>query len=157
MVRASFVWLLGGVLVGGLLLTDRALPGNWRLWLSPTHGHMLSVGWFVQFVVGIAYWLLPRRRTLARPLGYDERLALGAVAALNVGMLVRMLAEPAERGGYAGTGTLVALTASAILQIAAVMKFVAQIWPRVGPRSTRLRSRDSVQAEKRRDNDENEF
>ena len=51
-----------GFVIGGLMLVDRAIPGDWRAWMSPSHGHMLFVGWFLQFALGIAYWLLPRKR-----------------------------------------------------------------------------------------------
>jgi hypothetical protein len=149
MVRASFVWLLAGVVVGGLMLTDRAIPGDWRLWASPTHGHMLFVGWFVQFVLGIAIWLLPRRRTPARPLGYDERATIGAIIALNLGLVLRVIGEPAERAGYVGGWTLVTLAASAILQIGAIAAFVLMLWPRVGPRAARIRGQDAAATEPR--------
>jgi hypothetical protein len=61
MLRAALTWLLVGVVIGAAMLTDRALPGQWRLWMAPSHAHMLFVGWFLQFAVGVAYWLLPRR------------------------------------------------------------------------------------------------
>ena len=137
MVRASFVWLLAGIVLGGLMLIDRAIPGEWRLWLSPTHGHILFVGWFLQFALGVAFWLLPRRRTPRRPLGYDERSAIAAVVALNLGLLLRVIGEPAERAGYASGWTLAALAASAVLQIAAVVQFVAVLWSRAGARAAR--------------------
>ena len=139
MVRASFGWLLAGFVLGALMLMDRAVPGSWRRWATPTHGHMLFVGWFVQFAIGIAYWLLPRRRTAERPLGYDERPALAAAAALNLGLLLRAAAEPAERAGQADGWTLPMLAASAALQVGAVAVFVAQLWARVGRRSARAR------------------
>ena len=44
MVRAALGWLLAGVVLGGLMLTDRVVPGEWRLWMTPTHGHVLFVG-----------------------------------------------------------------------------------------------------------------
>jgi len=75
MLRAALLWLLAGVVIGGAMLTDRALPGQWVLWMAPSHAHILFVGWFLQFAVGVAYWLLPRKRTPARPLGYGERAA----------------------------------------------------------------------------------
>lgn len=137
MLRASFVWLLAGVIVGAAMLTDRLLPGHWRVWMGPTHGHVLFVGWFVQFAVGVAYWLLPRRRPPDRPLGYAERPALAAVAALNAGLLLRVAGEPFERAGHASDLTLALLTASAALQVAAVATFVAQLWGRVGSRAAR--------------------
>jgi hypothetical protein len=137
MLRASLLWLLTGVLIGAAMLTDRALAGQWVLWMAPSHAHMLFVGWFLQFVIGVAYWLLPRKRTPERPLGYQERVAYGAAAALNLGLVLRVLAEPAERTGLGNDITLSLLVASALLQVAAVAVFVTQLWPRVGPRQIR--------------------
>jgi hypothetical protein len=119
------------------MLTDRALPGQWRLWMAPSHAHMLFVGWFLQFAVGVAYWLLPRRRSTERPLGYWERAAYVAVIALNLGLVLRIIAEPAERTGNESDGTLVLLIASALLQVAAALIFVTQLWPRVAARPIR--------------------
>ncbi len=145
MLRASLLWLVAGVIVGGLMLTDRALPGQWALWLAPSHAHMLFVGWFLQFVVGVAYWLLPRKRTPARPLGYAERIAWGAATALNLGLIARVIAEPVERTGQ-GTGlTLALLAASALLQVGAALTFATQLWPRVGPRPMRKKDKDQDQ------------
>lgn len=146
MVRASFAWLMAGVVLGGLMLIDRAIPGAWRRWLQPTHGPLLVVGWFLQFALGIAYWLLPRRRTPDRPLGYDERLAFWAVAALNLGLLLRTLAEPAERAGGNGNWTMPILIASAALQVGAIAVFILQLWPRVAPRTPKFRPLGSAPA-----------
>lgn len=137
MVRASFAWLLLGVVFGALLLTDRALPGEWRLWLQPTHGHVLFVGWFLQFALGVAYWLLPRRRSPARPLGYREWASLTAVVALNLGLGLRLVGEPADRAAGGPSWTVPVLAVSAILQVAAVAVFVGQLWPRVATRPGR--------------------
>lgn len=137
MVRLSLLWLLAGFFIGGAMLIDRQLPGDWRLWAQPTHGHMLFVGWFLQFALGIAYWLLPRKRSSERPQGYNLRVAQAAVAALNIGLLCRVIGEPLERSGHQGNGTLVLLICSAALQIAAALIVVAQIWPRVAAREPR--------------------
>ncbi len=140
MVRLSLLWLLAGFIVGGLMLVDRDIPGDWRLWAQPTHGHMLFVGWFLQFALGIAYWLLPRKRSPERPVGYNLRLAQLAVAALNIGLLCRVIAEPLERTGHTGNGTLTLLVVSAVLQVGAAVVFVTQIWPRVAARPPRSQS-----------------
>jgi hypothetical protein len=137
MVRLALLWMLVGFLIGGAMLVDRDLPGAWRLWMQPTHGHMLFVGWFLQFALGIAYWLLPRKRTPERPVGYDLKLAQIAVAALNIGLLCRVLGEPLERDGHASDGTMLLLAISALLQITAAVIFVVQLWPRVAPRVPR--------------------
>jgi hypothetical protein len=92
---------------------------------------MLFVGWFLQFAIGIAYWLLPRKRSPERPLGYREMPGLVAIVALNAGLVCRVAAEPFERTGHASDLTLTLLATSAILQVVAVVLFVAQLWPRV--------------------------
>jgi hypothetical protein len=137
MLRAALTWLLAGFVIGAAMLAHRAVPGQWRLWMAPTHAHILFVGWFLQFAVGVAYWLLPRRRSTERPLGYRERAAYLAFVALNPGLVLRIIAEPAERAGLANDVTLALLGASALLQVAATLVFVIQLWPRVGPRPMR--------------------
>jgi hypothetical protein len=134
MVRAALLWLLAGVVIGGAMLA-----GHWALWLAPAHAHMLFVGWFLQFALGIAYWLLPRRRSPQRPLGYDERAAALAVVALNLGLVLRAIGEPWQRAGQGNTLTLGLLSVSALLQVGAVMVFVIQLWPRVAVRQSRPR------------------
>lgn len=131
MVRGALVWLMLGVVLGALMLVDRVVPGDWRLWFQPSHGHILFVGWFLQFALGIAYWLLPRKRDRALPMGYREDVAIMAAAALNLGLLCRVLAEPFERSGRASDLTLSLLIASSVLQVVAVGLFVAQLWPRI--------------------------
>lgn len=137
MLRTALIWLLAGISLGGAMLVDRKVPGQWRLWFTPGHGHMLFVGWFLQFAVGVAYWLLPRRRSDARPLGYNEQLAFTAVIALNIGLAARVSAEAFERAGNASDVTFSSLALSAVLQIAAVAIFTYQLWPRVAPRPIR--------------------
>ena len=137
MLRAAFVWLLAGAFVGFAMMIDDALPGAWRAWMAPTHGHMLFVGFFVQFALGIAYWLLPRKRTPVRPAGYDERLGLVAVAMLNAGLVLRVVAEPAQRAGHDGDWVTIVLGCSGALQVAAFAIFVVQFWPRVAPRAAK--------------------
>jgi hypothetical protein len=135
MLRAALCWLLGGAVIGGLMLTDRAIPGPWLL-LAPSHAHMLFVGWFLQFAIGVAYWLLPRKRLPTR-LGYAERPAWAAVVALNLGLLARVIAEPIERAGSGTEFTLLLLAISALLQVAAIGIFVTQLWPRLATRPVR--------------------
>lgn len=150
MVRCSLIWLLGGVVIGSLMLVDRGIPGNWRLWMSPSHGHMLFVGWLVQFALGIAYWLMPRKRSTERPLGYREGPAIVGVVALNVGLALRVVAEPLERTGHGNALTLALLGGSSALQVAAIALFVGQLWPRIYGRGKLGRTTPSASADKAR-------
>lgn len=130
-VKTSLVWMLAGFVLGGLMLVDHLVPGNWRAWAQPTHGHMLFVGWFVQFVIGIAFWLLPRKRRPELPIGYNETLAFIALVLLNVGLAFRVIAEPFWRTRHDGAWIDVLLVGASILQVAAIFIFVAQLWPRI--------------------------
>lgn len=134
MVRAALLWLVAGFTIGALMLSDALVPGDWRRWFAPTHGHILFVGWFLQFAVGIAYWLLPRKRTPERPFGYHERGAYYAFGLLNSGLLLRVIAEPPGRAGNGGDLVDVALAVSAVLQLVAIVIIATQIWPRIVPR-----------------------
>lgn len=130
-VKTSLIWMLTGFVIGGLMLVDHLVPGNWRAWLLPTHGHMLFVGWFVQFVVGIAFWLLPRKRLPELPLGYGETKAFFALACLNLGLILRVIAEPFFRDGNDGAWVNWLLAGSSLLQVLAIIIFVSQMWPRI--------------------------
>lgn len=131
MVKASLAWMLAGFVLGGLMMVDRVTPGDWRAWLQPTHGHMLFVGWFVQFAIGIAYWLLPRKRRPEVPVGYRETPAFVGWAMLNAGLLLRVIGEPMERTGNDGSLSITILGLSAILQVGAIVVFISQLWPRI--------------------------
>jgi vacuolar-type H+-ATPase subunit I/STV1 len=137
MVRAALIWLAIGFIFGALMLSDASIPGSWRAWFAPTHGHVLFVGWFLQFAVGIAYWLLPRQRTDERPLGYQETAALLAFLILNVALVLRVVAEPAPRIGYLEMLYNEALVVSAVLHVVAIGIVVTQLWGRIIPRPVR--------------------
>lgn len=137
MLRASLVWLALGAILGGVMLNDRLLPGAWVAAFLPAHVHILLVGWLLQFALAVAIWLLPRRRSPGRPLGYDERPVAAAALALNLGLVLRVAAEPLQRLGHASAGTGTALALSALLQVGAILAFVAHLWPRAAPRKER--------------------
>ena len=71
-------------------------------------------------------------------------VATVAVIALNLGLVLRVIAEPLERAGQASELTLTTLAASALLQLGAVLVFVIQMWPRLGARQIRGRERTAA-------------
>lgn len=136
-VRAALLWLLAGFILGGLMLSDNLVPGDWRLWFAPSHGHMLFVGWFMQFAIGVGYWLLPRKRTPERPEGYHEPFALLAFGLINAGLLVRVATEPWTRAGHDRLSLDLLLVCSSILQVGAILIIVPQTWRRIIARKKR--------------------
>ena len=102
--------------------------GQWRLWMAPSHAHML----FCWVVSSIRRWrrllhAAPRDRRRGR-LATGERTAALAVVALNLGLVLRIVAEPVERTGGESPATLALLGASALLQLAAALVS----WPSCG-------------------------
>ncbi len=136
-IRSSLIWLLFGITAGAAMLNDAWLPGQWRLWFGATHPHILFIGWFFQFTMGVAYWLLPRRRSPGRPVGYHEPLAFAGLGLLNLGLFIRVIVEPLQRAGHDGRLTEPGFGVSAALQVAAFAIFASQIWPRAATRYPR--------------------
>lgn len=59
--RAAFIYLLLGFTLGALLLANKGIPfytGMWR-WL-PLHIEFLLIGWTLQLMLGVAFWIAPR-------------------------------------------------------------------------------------------------
>ena len=63
LVRTSLAFLAAGVSLGAAALAGKGLAaGPWVSRLVPIHAEFLLVGWTVQLVLGVAYWILPRLR-----------------------------------------------------------------------------------------------
>jgi hypothetical protein len=119
--------LLAGVAVMARQVVD--LP-RFAAGLSPVYFHLFMVGWITQLIIGVAYWMFPRY-SQERPRGY-ESLAWATYALLNLGLVIRIIAEPAQLITPAPAwGWL--LATSAVLQWLAGMAFIINTWPRVRP------------------------
>lgn len=122
-VRAALIYLALGFTLGALLLTNKGLPLSPLLWrLLPAHIECLLMGWTVQLMLGVAFWILPRfggRRG-------NETPAWAAFWLLNTGILL------------AGFGPALALAGwvmflGRIAEVAAVSAFAVHAWPRIKP------------------------
>ncbi len=79
-------------------------------------------------IIGVAYWMFPKF-TLERPRG-SEKLGWACYILLNLGLLIRMVSEPAD-GMIVNPIWPVLLTISAALQWLGGMAFVLNSWGRV--------------------------
>ena len=126
LVRTALVYMGIGFLFGALILFNKGIPVSVWLWrlLNP-HLEMMIYGWTMQFVMGVAYWILPRFS------GKDRygRTYLGwwSFGLLNGGLLLAMM------DGWFGIGW--PSTLGHVFILMAVVAFVAMMWPRVKPLS----------------------
>ncbi len=129
MVRCALLYLLLGL---GLSVAT-SVPSwvrafAWLAAATPALFHLLVVGWATQLIFGVAYWLFPRA---SRPMpSGSERWAGVVFVSLNLGLSVRLLAEPMQALS-AGAVWSWALLLSALLQWLSGVIFVATIWRRV--------------------------
>lgn len=99
--------------------------------LTPVYFHLFMVGWVTQLIFGVAYWMFPIF-TKAKPRGSTE-LAWFTYAALNLGLLLRVMGEPMITTSAAPLWRWM-LMLSALLQWVAGISFVINTWPRVKER-----------------------
>lgn len=111
MLRASLFWFLFSVTSGSLMLLEKSMivHGGWMS-LYPFHIEAAMVGWMVQFVVAVAYWMFPRHLT-GRPRGHPifgwllTVLLNGSVVVAMAALWYTGLAMPA-RALFAGSAVL---------------------------------------------------
>ena len=117
-------------LVAGVLVAARPLMELPRFvaGLTPVYFHLFMVGWVTQLIAGVAYWMFPKQ-SRQLPRGHDA-LAVATYALLNVGLLLRVVGEPAQTvSAWPVWGWVVVL--AALLQWLGGLAFVANTWPRV--------------------------
>lgn len=123
-VKAGMIYFVLA-LVAGLLLEIPAvtIPG-----LLPIFWHTLMVGWITQIIMGVSVWLFPGR---TREEGFwNQKWNWLTFYLLNVGLGIRVIAEPAARYSSAELWKLL-LVVSALLQLGAGCTYLTEIWPRV--------------------------
>jgi hypothetical protein len=60
-IRTALVYLSLGFTFGGLMLFNKGItimPAVWSL--LPAHIEFLLIGWTIQLILGVAFWILPR-------------------------------------------------------------------------------------------------
>ncbi|MDX1663777.1 MAG: hypothetical protein R3272_08285 [Candidatus Promineifilaceae bacterium] len=121
--RVATVHLLTGFTIGALMLANKGVafaPWLWRL--RPAHMELLLLGWLVQFAMGVAFWIVPRR--WEQPRRGNVIGARIALVLLNAGVVLVVLGSLVQ--------DLPALTAvGRLLELLAALAFVSHIWPRV--------------------------
>ncbi len=131
-IRAALAWFAFGLVwAATIMLIKIADRAELRHAFITAHTHMLLVGFFLNTVMGVAFWMFPRppdRRL-------NEPLAITAFALLNLGLVLRVCFEWAQEE-YQGQLYGAILGAAGVLQALGGLLFLGVIWPRV--RAVRL-------------------
>jgi len=119
-VRTSIFWLLFAGTLGFLFYLEPALLGPWR----SVHVHAGVVGFFLNLVFGVAYWMMPRPGQIKQP-----GLEATTFWTLNLGLSLRVVVEPFPEVFGPAYRDLLAL--AAFLQLVAMFIFAFAMHRRV--------------------------
>jgi hypothetical protein len=130
-VKTSFVYLILELLAGVILGAQAVWPFNPpTAYLFPSYFHLMAEGWITMLIIGVVFWMFPKY-TLERP-RRSEGLGWSSYILLNLGLLLRIISEPANAVVGAPTSIwAIMLTVAALLQWLGGMAFVVNSWGRV--------------------------
>ena len=121
-IKSALLYLLTGFSIGMLMLANKGVPFYPALWrLLPMHIEFLLMGWTLQFVLGVAFWIAPR--FWQAPRRGNERNAVAAWILLNLGIWAVAL------GVWLGASSFILL--GRVLEGTAVIAFALNLWPRI--------------------------
>ena len=125
MVRASLIYMGIGFLFGAMILHHKGIPiFNWTWLLLPSHIELMIFGWTMQFVMGIAFFILPRFSDRDNRYGL-EYLGWWTFYLLNGGICLSAIAQSFSQKAFILSGRLLVLIA--------VVTYIVMIWQRVKP------------------------
>jgi len=131
-IKAGLIYFVVGLSAGVLTVAQPVLhlPAFFVL-IYPVYVHLLMVGWVMQLIIGVVYWMFPKY-SKAQP-RRSEALGWIVFGLLNVGLILRAIGEPlnALKPEWQLGWTL---AISAVLQLLAGWGFVVNTWDRVKER-----------------------
>jgi hypothetical protein len=123
-IKAALVSLVLGLAAG----IWQQVPEATTTGIFPVYLHLLTFGWLTQLIFGIAIWMFPMH-SKEHPRG-PKWLGWSVFAALNTGLLLRVIFEPLQSLSPTTLGAR-ALVAAAILQWLSGVGFTAAVWNRI--------------------------
>ncbi|MDZ7757253.1 hypothetical protein [Rhodohalobacter sp.] len=136
-IKAGMIWFTLGVVLA-LVAESPGVQGSELL--LPVYWHMIVIGWITQIIMGVSIWMFPRKRRDRKK--EQSWLAVGAFYLLNGGLIMRFLSEPFLPVFTESSLLSTTVVVSAILQVAAIVLYIGEIWPRVQPKKTRKREKN---------------
>lgn len=131
-IKIGMLYLAVGLLMGGVLLLQPVVGWSPSLQaFRPVYLHFLFIGWVTQLIMGVGYWMFPKR-SKENPRG-SERVGWAVLILLNVGLVLRAIGEPLMMlAPQAQIGWIVAF-ASMFLLLAG-WGFIFNTWSRIKER-----------------------
>lgn len=130
--RTALGYLLLGMAFLALTLANQGLHLNDWIWaFQPIAYHLLAVGWILQLIIGVAYWMFPI--AAGSRVRSSERLLWVAYICLNGGLVLRLIAEPLQALAPSQASSI-ALVLSGLLQAVAAWMMLVALWPRIRAR-----------------------
>ncbi|CAN5358628.1 hypothetical protein BH23BAC3_BH23BAC3_35470 [soil metagenome] len=118
MIRLSLLYLLISASTGGMILSHKAITIHPMIWgLLPFHYELAVWGWLVQFVMGAAYWMFPKK--LAGERRGPVPPAWVMIILFNSGLLIL------------STSTFYTAIVGRSLMTIAILIFIILMWQRV--------------------------
>jgi len=131
-IKSGMIYFLAGIILALIAELPDVSTGNLLL---PVYWHMIVIGWITQVIMGVSIWMFPRKQRGKRK---EETFAANAAFwCLNIGLVLRFLAEPFLPFYFNESWIVLVIVLSSILQITAIGFYTAEIWPRVRPRPVR--------------------
>jgi heme/copper-type cytochrome/quinol oxidase subunit 1 len=121
LLRLSLIALLTGGALGAWLLGAEPWASAWLPRLRAVHVDLMLFGWLMPFVLGTAFWILPRHAT-GEGRG-PVRLASGATWLIGAGVVIAPLGALVGSGPVANGGLACTILGGGL--------FLRLLWPRV--------------------------
>ena len=128
-IKTAFLFLILGLILGGWMLWQRELYGQWpHPYLVSAHTHIMFVGFVMFMILGVATWLFPK------PASNDPRYRVGRIKLvywlLLIGTLIRFTGELSRSINEAGWLAWWVM-AGGLLQFAAMVFYIWTMWYRI--------------------------
>lgn len=131
-IKSGLIYFVVALLLGFLILAKSILNlPELIIAFNPVYLHLLMVGWILQLIMGVVYWMFPKY-SKEHPRG-SEKLGWAVYILLNMGLILRVVGEPlVSIKPEWNTGWVLAI--SAVLQLLAGWGFIVNTWGRVKER-----------------------
>jgi len=122
-IRTGLIYLALGFTFGGLMLFNKGVPVMPAAWsLLPAHIELLLIGWTIQLILGVAFWILPRFSHA--PARGKEGLAWISYYMINAGIWVDIFSPLSHDLPWLPLF-------GRLLEVGSALVFALYAWPRI--------------------------